>query len=126
MRQDVYVISQFGMMFQNVFGSQGLHGKGQIHDFCRMTIASSQIDQAPFSQKIDNVSIGKFVSFDIVAGFKMAYCQGFQFRFVDFDIKMTGIGQTTPSFMFFICSPWMTSLSPVRITKISPKQPLLP
>ena len=23
----------------------------------------------------------------------MAYCQGFQFRFVDFDIKMTGIGQ---------------------------------
>lgn len=39
------------------------------------------------------MAVREFIAFDVVTGFKMTDRQGFQFRFVDFYVEMTGIGQ---------------------------------
>ena len=39
------------------------------------------------------MAVREFIAFDVVAGFKVADGQGFQFRFIDFYVEMTGIGQ---------------------------------
>ena len=41
MRQDIDVVAKFCMVFEDVFGSQGLDSKRQVHDFSRMTVAGS-------------------------------------------------------------------------------------
>lgn len=68
------------MMVEDVFGGQGLNGKGQVHDFSRMTVAGGQSLQTAFRQEVDDVTVGEFIAFDVVAGFKMADRKGFQFR----------------------------------------------
>lgn len=52
-----------------------------------MTVTGSQVDQAAFSQEVDDMAVREFIAFDVVAGFKVADCQGFQFGFVDFYVK---------------------------------------
>lgn len=59
------------MMIENVW-QPGPERQGQVHDFSRMAVAGSQVDQAAFGQEVDTWPLGEFIAFDIVTGFKMA------------------------------------------------------
>ena len=58
-----------------------------------MAIAGSEVNQAAFSQEVQDAAISQFIAFNIVTGFEMAYSQIVQVVFIDFYVEMTGIGQ---------------------------------
>ena len=103
MRQDIDVVAQFGMVFEDVFGSQGLDSKRQVHDFSRMTVAGSQVDQTAFSQEVDDMAVREFIAFDVVTGFKMTDRQASNSGLLISTSKMTGIGQDDAVFSYSSC-----------------------
>ncbi len=87
-------------MLRQIHRRQHLHGKRQVHDLRRMSVAGGQIHQASFRHQVDRAASRHNIAFDILSGLLMGYADLFQIFPADLHIKMPGIGTDGPVLHF--------------------------
>jgi len=101
-QQSSYLVINFGWqsvnsrrkgsaMLRQIKHRQSLKGKAHIHDFCRMAIATGQIDQAAFRQDMEAAAIGLDIGLHSRPGLLDRGRQRHELPEIDFDIEMAGI-----------------------------------
>ena len=85
-------------MVEQVFHSQELHSEGQVHDFNRVTVAASQVNQTAFAQQVQLTSVSHGVGHDIFAYFiRSNYRKLLQMMFVDFYVEVACVAHNSSS-----------------------------
>ena len=86
-------------MVKQILHSEELHSEGQVHDFNRMTVATSQVNQTAFAQQVQLTTICHGVGHDIFAHL-IRSCNGklFQMMLVDFYVEVTSVAHNCAVF----------------------------